>query len=66
MRNLEVLSLLTQVNRKLDCGDTTSFPETKKKKKRGGGGDTIQPCLQKPGKTQVKSESKKQGDVADE
>lgn len=35
MRNLEVLSLLTQVNRKLDCGDTTSFPETKKKKKGG-------------------------------
>lgn len=65
MRNLEVLSLLTQVNRKLDCGDTTSFPETKKRK-GGGGGDTIQPCLQKPGKTQVKSESKKQGDVADE
>lgn len=65
MRNLEVLSLLTQVNRKLDFGDTTSFPETKKKK-GGGGGDTIQPCLQKPGKTQVKSEAKKQGDVADE
>ena len=40
MRNLEVLSLLTQGNRKLDVDETTSFPETKT------GDDTIKSCLQ--------------------
>jgi len=48
MSYLEVLSLLTQVNRKLDFDEATSFTETKT------ADDTIQPCLQKPEKNQAK------------
>lgn len=35
--------------------ETTSFHEVKKA--------MVQPCLQKPGKAQIKSEAKKQGDI---